>query len=242
MKSLVQKYENDLVLAVGKGDAPRHIAESYGFRNVVSVDQFHGHCPDIYPDFESTSKERNELWNAHIKAVLCFNDPLYWGRELQMLCDIARSDGIPGNTVPNQSVSFYFSGADFEYATSFRLPRFGSGAFIFSLEKLYHRLTDRHLEKTLFGKPQTSSYRYVEQALESQAAQNGHEINRIYAIGDNPLSDIKGANAAGGKWRSILVRTGVWTGNSEEIRSDHPHFICDDVEHALESILEHESQ
>jgi HAD superfamily hydrolase (TIGR01456 family) len=158
-----------------------------------------------------------------------------------MLSDIARSDGVPGNLSDDQPVSFYFSGPDFEYATSFKLPRFGSGAFIFCLEKLYHRLTDRHLEKTLFGKPQTSSYRYVEDVLEDQAEKFGHTINRIYAIGDNPLSDIKGANAAGGKWRSMLVRTGVWNGNSEDIRNFQPHFVCDNVEHALESILEHES-
>ena len=29
-------------------------------------------------------------------------------------------------------------------------------------------------------------------------------------IGDNPAADIRGANAAQGPWRSILVRTGPW--------------------------------
>ncbi len=52
MKSLVEKYKNDLVMVVGKGEAPKHIAKSYGFQKVVSVDQYHGHCPEIYPDFE----------------------------------------------------------------------------------------------------------------------------------------------------------------------------------------------
>ena len=29
-------------------------------------------------------------------------------------------------------------------------------------------------------------------------------------IGDNPKSDIRGANRFGGKWKSVLVRTGIF--------------------------------
>jgi ribonucleotide monophosphatase NagD (HAD superfamily) len=49
--------------------------------------------------------------------------------------------------------------------------------------------------------------------------QDGIEISNYYMIGDNPLSDIEGANRRGeenfkkagvNNWRSILVKTGVW--------------------------------
>jgi ribonucleotide monophosphatase NagD (HAD superfamily) len=33
-------------------------------------------------------------------------------------------------------------------------------------------------------------------------------ISRYYGIGDNPHSDIKGANNAGQHWTSIFVQTG----------------------------------
>lgn len=33
---------------------------------------------------------------------------------------------------------------------------------------------------------------------------------------DNPASDVRGANAAGGPWRSVLVRTGVFHGSGND--------------------------
>ena len=33
---------------------------------------------------------------------------------------------------------------------------------------------------------------------------------------DNPASDVRGANAAGGPWRSMLVRTGVFHGSGND--------------------------
>ncbi len=40
-------------------------------------------------------------------------------------------------------------------------------------------------------------------------------------IGDNPLTDVRGANSAG--WESILVRTGVFQGgeNSEDEKAKY---------------------
>ena len=35
-------------------------------------------------------------------------------------------------------------------------------------------------------------------------------------IGDNPKSDIKGANMMGEKWSSILVKSGVFKGTNDE--------------------------
>jgi HAD superfamily hydrolase (TIGR01456 family) len=199
--------------------------------------------------FQSHSKERNEKWNDPIKAVLCFNDPTYWGRELQILTDVARSNGVPGTTSTEQVVNLYFSGPDFEYAANFPLPRFGSGAFVFCLEKLFHKLCDRHLTSTVYGKPETSSYRYIEEVLSSKYGQihaqdrkSERQLHRVYAIGDNPLTDIKGANGAGGKWRSMLVRTGVWQGDLGQLDAYQPHFICDDVWEALRQIVHHENE
>ena len=45
-------------------------------------------------------------------------------------------------------------------------------------------------------------------------------------IGDNPKSDIRGANAA--KWKSILVRTGVFKGENDPL--DPATYVVDDIE------------
>lgn len=40
-------------------------------------------------------------------------------------------------------------------------------------------------------------------------------FSAIYAVGDNPAADVRGANAAGAPWVSVLVtKTGVATENS----------------------------
>jgi hypothetical protein len=51
-------------------------------------------------------------------------------------------------------------------------------------------MTGNDLRYELFGKPYSSIYRFTEKLIEK--ANNGNLPSRIYAIGDNPLSDIKG--------------------------------------------------
>ena len=58
------------------------------------------------------------------------------------------------------------------------------------------------------------------QALHGLRKDGVKPLSRIYMIGDNPASDIEGANninrfpklIPGHEWRSILVKTGVWDG------------------------------
>jgi ribonucleotide monophosphatase NagD (HAD superfamily) len=59
----------------------------------------------------------------------------------------------------------------------------------------------------------------------------------FYMIGDNPLSDIKGANDAG--WTSLLTKTGVFkgTGNDEE---NPAHIVVHDFYEAIEQIMKKE--
>jgi ribonucleotide monophosphatase NagD (HAD superfamily) len=44
------------------------------------------------------------------------------------------------------------------------------------------------------------------------------ELSEIYMIGDNPASDIQGANVVG--WKSILVESGVYQPDNEEHREE----------------------
>ena len=67
---------------------------------------------------------------------------------------------------------------------------------------------------------------------------------QFYGIGDNPLSDIRGANGAnriGSRWSSVLVRTGVWGaggegGSAANDETDPATLVCDDVVHAIHTL------
>jgi ribonucleotide monophosphatase NagD (HAD superfamily) len=111
------------------------------------------------------------------------------------------------------------------------------------------------MQITRFGKPFPVAYRYAERMLVHEARGIGalprdpapHEdhskhpypLRRIYMIGDNPASDIAGANAAGEPWVSILVRTGVFQDDPGHHPAKH---VVDDVAAALRLILELEGR
>ena len=60
-----------------------------------------------------------------------------------------------------------------------------------------------------------------------------------FGVGDNPASDIRGANAAGKNWKSILVRTGVFKSEEQSEGEDKADFICDNVENAIDLIIKY---
>ncbi|RHY16209.1 hypothetical protein DYB36_006102 [Aphanomyces astaci] len=65
-------------------------------------------------------------------------------------------------------------------------------------------------------------------------------IERFYGIGDNPYSDIQGANNAGDHWTSVLVRTGIFT--DVDNHQQHPaDVVVDGVDDAVEWILAQEA-
>lgn len=79
----------------------------------------------------------------------------------------------------------------------------------------------------LMGKPTSITYDWCTQVL-------GPDLDHYYGVGDNQESDIKGANSAGPKWKSILVKTGLWRGH--EPLKVPPSFIYSDVLEAVQEI------
>ena len=94
------------------------------------------------------------------------------------------------------------------------------------------------------GKPNKPTYAIAERKLRQQLApdaalpsEGGLPSNfHVYAIGDNPKSDMRGANAAGDHWSSILVRTGIWEGGENDLEDPADH-VVQDVLSAVELIL-----
>ncbi|KAG2767178.1 hypothetical protein JG687_00011011 [Phytophthora cactorum] len=244
MRELADKHSDELVLAVGKDCAEiRRVMANYGFKHVVTVDQLHRYFPTMYPDVKVQDPLNHDgRFNSQpFAAVFVLIDPIYWGRELQIVMDVLCSpNGLLGQRTvegdgkgERQHIPLYSACSDFQYVGEFHLPRYGAGAFHAVLEDLFTRTTGHKLEKTLFGKPQRTSFEFAETLIDAQHK----DVERIYMVGDNPKTDIRGANEAGGRWKSVLTLTGMH--NGPENHEEHPAYeVVDNVAQALAFIKE----
>lgn len=143
------------------------------------------------------------------------------------------SDGQP---------ELYFSNPDLWWASSYPLSRLGQGAFRAALEGVWKEVTygSAELRHTTMGKPYQMTYEFAERQLRANSARIGREApSKIYMVGDNPASDIAGANGYkspfGSEWVSILVRTGVWRGHKS---AHEPRRVARDVFDAVQWALQ----
>eukprot|EP00064_Thunnus_orientalis_P009931 superscaffoldBa00001293_g9957 len=75
--------------------------------------------------------------------------------------------------------------------------KFGHGTFLVCLENIYKKITGKDLKyEALIGKPSELTYHFAEYLIRSQAMQWQWKlpITSLYAIGDNLMTDIYGAN------------------------------------------------
>jgi HAD superfamily hydrolase (TIGR01456 family) len=202
-----------------------------------------------------------------IDAIFVFNDPRDWALDVQLILDILLSkSGIVGTishkngdeTLPNKGYQqddqppLYFSNSDLLWAAGYHLPRLGQGGFQHALEGVWRRLTrGAELKSTVIGKPSSMTYSFAERRLKSYRrdllygtegdGRELQELKKVYMVGDNPESDIMGANnhtsPHGTEWLSMLVKTGVFT---EGARYDFdarpelkPRVVVEDVKAAV---------
>ncbi|KAG7998679.1 hypothetical protein I3843_01G269800 [Carya illinoinensis] len=264
-KTLLKRYENELTIATGKGE-PDLVMSEYGFKKVLSLDEYASYFENIDPvsqykmwttKWESSkcSCPKNlvpsfNITSDRVKAAFVVSDPVDWGRDIQVLCDILSSGGLPGDE-NGQQPPLYFAADDLEYQAAFPSERLGMGAFRIALESVFNRIHCNALDCVIFGKPNLFVFKNAEAILrqlrsscDDNYINNGnngsHPFKTLYMIGDNPLVDIKGAKQAGHPWFSILTRTGVFRGkdNHAEFPAD---LVVDTVEEAVDYILKKES-
>lgn len=208
---------------------------------------------------------QNLTESLKIDAVFIFNDPRDWALDSQIILDLLLSkDGYLGtysekngdSSQPNNGwqqdgqPKLYFSNPDLFWATSHHMPRLGQGGFQASLQGVWDATTNgAALERTIIGKPHAATYRYAEEVLNKYRAQlptlNGDKatkLDRVFMVGDNPESDILGANqfksTQGTDWTSILVKTGVYRDGTEPAHK--PVVIVNDVFDAVKWALKEE--
>jgi HAD superfamily hydrolase (TIGR01456 family) len=205
-----------------------------------------------------------------IDAVFVYNDPRDWGLDLQLILDVLLSrEGVLGTysskngdvSLPNSGYlqdgqpPLYFSNADLLWAADYHLSRLGQGGFQAALEGTWRAVTANkanksppEMYKTVIGKPYRETYLFAEkQLLRHRESIFGKDsattVKRVYMIGDNPESDIRGANEfrspSGIEWLSLLTRTGVYKDIEGRRPTYEPTAIVDDVRTAVQWALRH---
>eukprot|EP01082_Thalassiosira_pseudonana_P007422 g6930.t1 g6930 contig23:1507484-1508508(+) len=180
-----------------------------------------------------------------VKAVLFFEDPEDLGETLQLVLDVLLTNGNPSGprvllTDENaqQEVEVWFTNPDLVYSGLANHPRLTQGSYRMCLETLFRSVTSststsyysaskdseamhkrgRTLHATTCGKPTTLTGKTALDKLLRQCPQNTREQDlEIWAVGDNPYSDVALANTM--KWNGCLVRTGIWDGDESRLDS-----------------------
>ncbi|EPT04967.1 HAD hydrolase [Fomitopsis schrenkii] len=229
LKTIAKKYVNRPVLVLGgKNDEVRRVAEGYGFKRAYTTFDVLAWNPAAWPFHDLTESERRstkpiDFSQTPIAAVFVFHDPRDWALDIQILCDVFQSGGIiggpygagltaaaqPGET---QRPELIFCNPDLLWKSDFEQPRLGQGGFRIAFQAVYKAVTGSEYPYVQFGKPTEATYHFTKQVLHARFNElYGHVAHgppRVYMVGDNPESDIAGANAAG--WPSVLVHTGVY--------------------------------
>ncbi|TFK15548.1 leucine-rich repeat-containing protein 2 [Platysternon megacephalum] len=199
---MFKRYHDKCVLVSGQGPL-LDIAKYLGFCQPVTIDILR----ETYPLLDMVDHDRRpkvlhlpavEL--PKIEAVVLFGEPVRWETNLQLIIDVLLTGGCPGK--PHHQASYphipvLACNMDLMWMAEAQSPRFGHGTFMVCLENIYKKITGKELKyEALMGKPSELTYHYAEYLIRMQAAQRHWKkpIHTLYAIGDNLMTDIYGAN------------------------------------------------
>ncbi|KAA1072469.1 hypothetical protein PGT21_034784 [Puccinia graminis f. sp. tritici] len=249
----LNSYSDKPILVIGgRSEKCRLVAEGYGFRQVYIPQDILKWNPSIWPFYKLSDEDTRiaktvDFSKISFSAIFVMHDSFDWGFDIQMAIDVLTSkDGIitdPIDSTTNRQtnhIPIYFSNPDFLWGNEFSRPRFGQGAFQTALRANYQRLSGHPLEAWTGGKPTQVTYDFANQLLKKILHDkfNGQNLGPVYMIGDNPASDIQGANNYG--WSSILVKTGVFKGDKPEDAAHVPTSVQSDVLEAVQWALRQE--
>ncbi|KAF7321495.1 hypothetical protein MKEN_00670300 [Mycena kentingensis (nom. inval.)] len=253
-----QYKDSSVLVLGGKLDAIRNVASDYGFQNPLTTLDVLAWNPSQRMAIPSAQSCRGSVYpgkttrcNSYIRliqekpfdfsktpisAIFVYHDPRNWALDIQVICDVIQSEGrIGGPYVPvkdqKHPVELVFCNPDLIWKSEFDRPRLGQGGFKAAFQGVFKALTGADYPHVQFGKPSRPTYDFAAEVLRERLMRLGRirdPVPRIYMVGDNPESDIAGANGAG--WESILVRTGVFSGGEP---SHRPTYQAEDVEEAV---------
>ncbi|CAM2117039.1 unnamed protein product [Caretta caretta] len=199
---MFKRYHDKCVLVSGQGPL-LDIAKYLGFCQPITIDILR----ETYPLLDMVDHDRRpkvlhlpavEL--PKIEAVVLFGEPVRWETNLQLIIDVLLTGGCPGkphHQASHPHIPVLACNMDLMWMAEAQSPRFGHGTFMVCLENIYKKITGKELKyEALMGKPSELTYQYAEYLIRMQAAQRHWKkpIQTLYAIGDNLMTDIYGAN------------------------------------------------
>jgi HAD superfamily hydrolase (TIGR01456 family) len=240
MRELSDKYRGTVLVVGGEGEKCRQVAESYGFRDVITPGDIikANSATAPFRKLSDTDKDAcrdllnegyDSLKDVVVDAVFVFADSRDWASDLQIIMDVAMSEGGRLETRSenfDQGPPIYFSHNDVVWSAAHEHVRLGMGALRRIVEVVFEQCTGgKQLATHAFGKPQVGTFEFATRLLQQwRSAQHGltdaNPPATVYFVGDTPESDIRGTNAMDAKtpdtnWYSILVKTGVYQDGTE---------------------------
>uniref|UniRef100_A0A8D2N1T1 Haloacid dehalogenase-like hydrolase domain-containing 5 n=1 Tax=Zonotrichia albicollis TaxID=44394 RepID=A0A8D2N1T1_ZONAL len=200
---LFSQFHQRCMLVAGQGPVVEN-AHNLGFKHVVTIEALRKAYPLL--DMVDLSRRPKELpppppaGFPTIEGVILFGEPVRWETSLQLIADVLLSNGNPGaelQDVPYPHLPILACNMDLLWMAEAKMPRFGHGTFLLCLESIYKKVTGKELRyEALIGKPSPITYRYAQHLIQQQAEKQGWKapIRHLYAVGDNPMSDVYGAN------------------------------------------------
>ncbi|XP_061758899.1 haloacid dehalogenase-like hydrolase domain-containing 5 [Nerophis ophidion] len=198
---MFKKFHDKCVLVSGQGPV-LEIAKNLGFKNVISVDMLR----ESFPLLDMVDHNRRPKLPASpvgklpkVEAVVLFGEPIRWETNLQLIIDVLLTDGnlSSGHQSPRSHLPLLACNMDLMWMAEAQSPRFGHGTFLVCLENIYKKITGQELKyEALMGKPSKLTYHFAEYLIRGQAVQKRWQlpVTSLYAIGDNLMTDIYGAN------------------------------------------------
>uniref|UniRef100_A0A8U7M581 Haloacid dehalogenase-like hydrolase domain-containing 5 n=1 Tax=Corvus moneduloides TaxID=1196302 RepID=A0A8U7M581_CORMO len=232
---MFKRYHEKCVLVSGQGPL-LDIAQDLGFCQPITIDTLREKRPLL--DAVDHDRRPSILVGVDFSVVL-FGEPVRWETSLQLIIDVLLTSGYPGNPYEQENyphIPVLACNMDLMWVAEAQSPRFGHGTFMVCLENIYKKITGKELKyEALMGKPSRLTYQYAEHLIRAQALQRSWEqpIQTLYAVGDNLMTDVYGANlynryleeslrwekelasAAAAHCRSVLVCTGVYNPHTE---------------------------
>ncbi|XP_070558672.1 haloacid dehalogenase-like hydrolase domain-containing 5 [Ptychodera flava] len=199
---IFEQFHDKHILVCGQGPI-KDIAKFLGFKNITTVDEFR----ECFPLLDMVDHKRRksapcafEAFFPKIEAIVLLGEPVRWETSLQLILDCLLTTGQPSTSpsiVPYPHLPVLACNMDLLWMAEAPMPRLGHGSFLLCLEALYQKITGQKMKYTvLTGKPSEITYHHAEH-LTAQLA-NSMELDSplrtLYVIGDNPMTDIYGAN------------------------------------------------
>ncbi|TPX15872.1 uncharacterized protein E0L32_000206 [Thyridium curvatum] len=238
-RALVPRYRDATVLALGGcGDAVRRVAQHYGFRHVVTTSNVFRRGDRVHPFPEMTRATGASTCRSW--STSCSRPAALWARAPRATATPACPTAATSRTASRRCTSATRTSSG-RRSTRTRASGRAPSA------RPARRLGRRH------ARARGAAVRGVRQAdrddpvamttatgMPVGGEEEAPEIETVSMVGDNPESDICGANsyisARGAAWKSILVESGVHGVGSEP--AHEPDFTVADVGKAVAMVLE----